>query len=104
MVGEGKAGESSTIRDQTRGQLFNELIRHRSIDAKLGFAEGARPILLLAVDFVNISVDLAFPSKKGNAMEQWVSFEESVEQGAETFWTTQVASVYYARAEGKKKV
>ena len=104
MVGEGKIGESSTIRDQTRGQLFNELIRHRSIDAKLGFTQGARPILLLAVDFGNISVELAFPSKKGNAMEQWVSFEDSVEQGTETFWTTQVASVHYAKAEGKKKL
>lgn len=104
MVGEGKLGESSTVRNQTRGQLFNALIRHRLVDAKLGVTQGARPILLPAVDFANILVDLAFPSKKGNVMEQWVSFEDSTEQGTETFWTTPVALVHCAKAEGKKKL
>ena len=104
MVGEGKVGENSGIRDATRGQLFNELIRHRSIDSKLNGTEGSRPILLVAIDFGNISIDLAFPSKKGNAMEQWVVFEDFVQEGTETFWTTQIASVYYAKAEGMKKL
>ena len=105
LVGEGKANESSDIRSETRGQMFNELIRHRKIDTRLGFRMGARPVLLLAVNFGHIALDLAFPSKKGNAMEKkgWLTFR-SLSEETETFWTIPVATVTYSKGDGEKKL
>ena len=95
MVGEGKANASSNIGLETRGQIFNELIRHRRIDEKLKFLDGYRPVLLLALNFEVVALDLAFPSKKGNLMEEegWLMFSSILEKETETFWTTPIAHV-----------
>lgn len=105
LVGEAKATETSLIQEDVWGQLFNELIRHRKIDAKLGFHVGARPVLLLAVNFAYITLDLAFPSKKGNSMEKkgWLTFSNLPEE-TETFWTAPLLSVNYSRLEGANKL
>ena len=106
MVGEAKANDTMAIRTETRGQVFNELIRHRKIDEQLGFPMCSRPVLLLVLNFHYVNLDLVFPSKKGNSMEKrgWLTFDEDPAQGMETFWTTQIASVSIAGAEGKKKL
>lgn len=109
MVGEGKADASDRIRANTRGQLFNELIRHRQLDSKLRGLQDHddyRPILLLALNFNYISLDLAFPSTKGGHMEtsEWVTFSEAIGNGTETFWTIQVAMVNIARDNGREKL
>ena len=105
MVGEGKADTTDRIRQQTRGQVFNELIRHRKIDNKLNSCVDFRPILLIAFNFNYISLDLAFPSTKSGYMEnsEWVTFDE-MENGTETFWTIQVAQVGIAGQEGREKL
>ena len=105
MVGEGKANESSNVRRETRGQMFNKLVRHRKIDSRLGFKIGARPVLLVAFNFGYITLDLAFPCKKGNFMEKkgWLTFQ-ALPETTETFWTVPVANVMYGKAEGRRKL
>jgi hypothetical protein len=71
MVGEGKRDDISSEQMKTRGQIFNELIRHRKIDKKLnGGKQDFRPILLMSFSFSSISLELAFPSTKGGHMEE----------------------------------
>lgn len=96
LVGEGKKGGSQNIRIDCRGQLFNELIRHRKLDrASSRNKDNYVPILLLAFDAEFCSVELAFPSTKGGAMEKckWVMFNQEIDKGTETFWTVRLAYV-----------
>lgn len=109
MVGEGKLGSHEGIRKSVRGQLFNELIRHRKIDrkARQGNADGDyRPILLMSFNTAYISLELAFPSTKNGHMENlgWVSFNNNLREGTETFWTVQVAMVGISGTEGNSKI
>lgn len=66
---------------------------------------GCRPVLLLAVNFGHIALYLAFPSKKGSAMEKkgWLTFRNLTEE-TETFFTIPVASVSYSSGSGEKKL
>ena len=53
------------------------------------------PILLLAFDKMHIEIDLAFPSKKGGALEDngAVSFETKIAQDTEAFWAVRLLRV-----------
>jgi hypothetical protein len=94
MVGEAK-WNSSNLREETRGQMFNELLRHRSID-KPGEREVHNgPILLLAFDKNMVEIDLAFPSTKGGKVETdgVVEVAECTGKGKEIFWTVQILRI-----------
>ena len=96
MVGEGKWQPDSNLRDETRGQILNELLRHRAIDEQSkedGSIEMTfGPILLFAFDKQRVEVDLAFPSTKGGKLEmdRAVSFPGSLSKGKEMFWTLRI--------------
>ncbi len=95
LVGEAKKNEEDDIVPKSRGQLFNELIRHRAVDKGRTKKTSHRPILLLSFNSSYLSLELAFPSIKGGKMEEdgWVAFAKSVNRGTETYWTIQVAFV-----------
>ena len=95
LVGEAKGRKTAKNLDEHRGQLFNELIRHRKIDEEMTKESVHRPILLLSFNYSFVSLELAFPSTKGGRMEatEWVEFDETVKKGSETFWTVPVALV-----------
>ena len=108
MVGEGKRDDDPCVRMKTRGQIFNELIRHRKIDRKLNGdkEQNFRPILLLAFNLSYVSLELAFPSTKGGHMEksEWVTFANDLPEETETFWTIPVAMVHIAFDHGMLKL
>lgn len=102
MVGEGK-WNASNLRDETRGQMFNELLRHRAIDRQNEGEGNNGPILLVAFDKNKIEIDLAFPSTKGGKLErdEVVSFSEHMEQGKETFWTVRILRISIDDGNGR---
>jgi hypothetical protein len=96
MVGEGK-WNASNLREETRGQMLNELLRHRAIDKKHSEKEGGNfgPLLLVAFDKSKVEIDLAFPSTKDGKLEKdgIVEFAMDLEQGKEAFWTLQILRI-----------
>jgi len=68
MVGEGKWNDSN-LREETRGQMFNELLRHRAIDKESEGEGNNGPVLLIAFDKSKVESDLAFPSIKCGKLE-----------------------------------
>lgn len=90
MVGEGK-WNAGKLREDTRGQILNELLRHRAIDKSDEYS----PILLLAFDSKKIEIDLAFPSTKGGKLAQdgVVEFSENISHNSETFWTVRLVRI-----------
>jgi len=103
MVGEGK-WNAVDLRNETRGQLFNALLRHRAIDkAKTG---RYGPILLVAFDMQSIEIDLAFPSTKGGKLEQdmIVSFSDDLDVDRETFWTCRILDMSIAKNNALKNL
>ncbi|KAL3927764.1 MAG: hypothetical protein SGBAC_012944 [Bacillariaceae sp.] len=75
LVGEGKRlTDPQPLREATRGQLFNKLLRHRSNEYKMNEACSGGgyfgPILLVAFDTNYMEIGLAFPSKKGSQLEK----------------------------------
>ena len=90
MVGEGK-WNAAKLRDETRGQIFNALLRHRAIDRPAEYG----PILLLAFDNRKIEVDIAFPATKGGKLAQdgLVEFRGCFDDKRETFWTVRLLSI-----------
>ena len=69
MVGEGKWNADNLRTRETRGQIFNELLRHRATDKQKDKDVGSGPILLFAFDKSWVEIDLAFPSTKGGKLE-----------------------------------
>jgi len=103
MVGEGK-WQASNLRVETRGQIFNEMLRHRAIDKRPKQKEANNgPILLVAFDKTKVEIDLAFPSTKGGKLDQdnVVAFGEHVGSGKETFWTVQILRMSIEDANGQ---
>ena len=93
MVGEGK-WETTNLREETRGQLLNELLRHRLIDSSQTRTPipNHTPVLLLAFDLHHVEIDVAFPSTKGGKLDLdgVVNFSGTINNGTETFWTVQL--------------
>ena len=86
MVGEGR-WSASDLRKDTRGQMLNELLRHRLIDSEGKKDPNYGPILLVAFDKIDVEIDLAFPSTKGGKLEddQVVNFPACTSPHTETF-------------------
>ena len=93
MVGEGKS-TTTNLRKETRGQLLNELLRHRLIDSSQTRTPipNHTPVLLLAFDLHHVEIDVAFPSTKGGKLDLdgVVKFSGTINNGTETFWTVQL--------------
>jgi len=91
MVGEGR-WNANDLREETRGQMFNELLRHRAIDKESEGEGNNGPVLLVAFDKGKVEIDLAFPSTKSGKLEQdnVVEFSSDMDNGKETFWTVRI--------------
>lgn len=96
LVGQGQLQQvgKKNLRRETRGQLLNQLQRHRLLDQQFGVNDYS-PVLLLAFDNLSVEVDLAFPCKKGGKLERdgVVQFQERVRWGTETFATLRLLCV-----------
>ena len=104
MVGEGK-WNTSDLRQETRGQMFNELLRHRAIDNCFTCKGTNGPMLLFAFDKNKIEIDLGFPSTKAGKLEKdKVVAWEDLEEGKETFWTVQLLRMSIEDGNGKKNL
>eukprot|EP00543_Licmophora_paradoxa_P008980 CAMPEP_0202442810 /NCGR_PEP_ID=MMETSP1360-20130828/2163_1 /ASSEMBLY_ACC=CAM_ASM_000848 /TAXON_ID=515479 /ORGANISM="Licmophora paradoxa, Strain CCMP2313" /LENGTH=609 /DNA_ID=CAMNT_0049058271 /DNA_START=125 /DNA_END=1954 /DNA_ORIENTATION=- len=101
MVGEGK-WNACNLREETRGQIFNELLRHRAIDLKTTHA----PVLLLTFDKNTVEIDLAFPSTKGGKLESdhVVTFSDQQDPKKELFWTVRILRTNIADSSGNKNL
>mmetsp|Transcript_44403 Transcript_44403/g.106975 ORF Transcript_44403/g.106975 Transcript_44403/m.106975 type:complete len:443 (-) Transcript_44403:28-1356(-) len=104
LVGEGKK-TTGYLRNDTRGQLFNELLRHRSIEFNLNKGTDSYyygPILLLAFDKRQIEIDLAFPSTKDGRLEcdGAVSFD-CIHRNTEAFWTVRLLRISIFEEHGQ---
>ena len=105
MVGEGK-WQANSLREETRGQMFNEVLRHRAIDSTQKGDGNYGPSLLVAFDKSKIEIDLAFPSTKGGKLEkdEVVAFSEDVKEGEETFWTVRILRMSIEDCDGKNNL
>lgn len=96
LVGEGKT-LCVDLKRETRGQIFNELIRHRTIDNEMKHNENKfAPVLLLAFDYHNVVIDLAFPYKEGRLVNNgWVQYKDKAGSNSqqESFWTVPIADL-----------
>jgi hypothetical protein len=94
LVCEGNQDSSNTVRETVKGQLFNELVRHRRIFAGGSEQKDFRPVLLMALNTAYISLELAFPTtKKGNLKnEGWITPEAKVD-GDVVFFSVQIAFI-----------
>lgn len=97
LVCEGKQDSENAIRENVKGQLFNELVRHRRI-----FSRGSsqqtdfRPVLLMAMNTAYVSVDIAFPTTKDGHLKRndWIYPPESDVAGGDVlFFTIQIAFI-----------
>ena len=105
MIGEGKWNADNLRTRETRGQIFNELLRHRATDKQKDKDVGSGPILLFAFDKNWMEIDLAFPSTKGGKLEsdKAVGFS-NLGRGTETFWTLQILKVAISGSAGSKNL
>ena len=88
-------------REETRGQIFNELLLHRAIDKQKVKDVGSGPILLFAFDKSWVEIDLAFPSTKDGKLEddKVVSFS-NLGRYTETIWTLRILKVAISGSAG----
>ena len=94
LVCEGKQDSDITIRQAVRGQLFNELVRHRRIFAGGSDQTDFRPVLLMALNTAHVSLELAFPTTKGGHLKinEWITPEANA-VGDVVFFTVQIAFI-----------
>lgn len=106
MVGEGKWQSRGNPREVTRGQILNELLRHRKLDEESSNEENHGPILLFAFDDQKVEVDLAFPSTKGGKLETdgVVEFSNDLVGGQETFWTLRILRISIEDVHGSRNL
>ncbi|CAJ1944882.1 unnamed protein product [Cylindrotheca closterium] len=98
LVGEGKNGAVG-LRAETRGQLVNQLLRHRAIDTEHLEKDINGPVLLLAFNLETVEIDLAFPTTFGGklAQDKVVSLQDkNTDQKKEAFWTVQIVRMNIA--------
>ena len=100
------------LRDETRGQIFNELIRHRQIDEMFRNNSDDKnevapfgPILLFAFSTTNIEVDLAFPCNADGSVAKngFVTFNEIHDKKRDAFWTVRLLRISIATTSKSKK-
>jgi len=106
LIGEGKLDYDPGLMSRTRGQLVNQMIRHRHIDANVNGESVDRPILLLAFNHTYVSMELAFPSSKGCSYERagWVDFDATLADESETYWTVPLAFVRINSSQEKQRL
>eukprot|EP00977_Amphora_coffeiformis_P012999 scaffold3337_cov169-Amphora_coffeaeformis.AAC.9 len=106
LVCEGKQDSDINVRDSVRGQLFNELVRHRTIFARGSGQNDYRPVLLMALNTSYVSLELAFPTTKNGRLkgEDWITPEFNAD-GEVVFFTIQIALINIDDdTEGRKKL
>ena len=104
LVCEGKQDSENTIRENVKGQLFNQLVRHRRIFAGAASKKQMdfRPVLLMALNTAYVSVDISFPMTKDGSLKRndWISPPESSHVvGSVMFFTIQIAFIHIDNAE-----
>ena len=105
LVCEGRQDSDIMIRETVRGQLFNELVRHRRIFAGGSEQTDFRPVLLMALNSAYVSVELAFPTTKNGHLKRndWIAPEANA-PGDVVFFTIQIAFINIDGIEGRGKL